>query len=89
MMFIKLTMLVAVIRLLIAIEQPMPCAGIYTAAYFFTVLFNPGPFWLKLLSTALAFGLSYLYFWLLDRCDSLSLWWFVTLIVGFGIMLRV
>ncbi len=74
-------MLVALIRLLIATDNPLLCAGIYTAVVAGgSLLGGAGPAE-AVLSSGLAFLTSGIYFWLLKRFDGSFLWW-VIMIAG-------
>ena len=79
-MFIKIIMLVGLIRLLIATHKPLLCAGLYTGVVFLFALLFGNPFVAVLFGTIIAFGLSLLYFWLLERFyDSGIIWWIIML----------
>ncbi|MBN1815734.1 MAG: hypothetical protein JW828_00145 [Sedimentisphaerales bacterium] len=84
MIIIRIVILVALIRLLTATEQPFLCAGLYAGVRcLFAVAIN-GPSWSILVFGAVAFLLASLYFWLLDRFDE-TFWWWIIMVVGFGI----
>jgi hypothetical protein len=81
-MFIKILLLAALIRLLIATDKPFLCAGIYAGvALLFGLVFG-GAFLPALISAAIAFALASIYFWLLDWLDSASVWWWVVALGG-------
>ena len=71
MILINIVILLALLKLLLASEKPLLCSGIYTVVCFvfglFSVLDGHAPFYGLLLYTAVRFGLSFLYFWLLCR----------------------
>jgi hypothetical protein len=87
-MFIKIIVLVALIRLLIATDSPLLCSGLYTFVGFalglLPVMGGQVSFLTLLLATVIRFGLSSLYFWLLYRIGGGILWWAV-LILGLAI----
>ena len=85
---IRIIVLAALIKLLIATDKPFLCAGIYTFVGFalglLSTMGGESPFFALLIVTVLRFGLSSLYFWLLDRFDSGPIWWII-LILGLAI----
>jgi len=82
-MFFKIIFLVALIRLLIMNEEPFLCSGIYAAMVFIFGLITGTPFVSVLIATAIAFALSSLYFWLLNRFEGF--FWWIIMLVGFFI----
>ena len=82
-MFFKIIFLVALIRLLLMTDQPFLCSGIYASLVLFFGLITGTPFLNMLIPVAIAFVLSSIYFWLLDRFEGF-LWWII-MIVGFFI----
>jgi hypothetical protein len=87
-MMIKVILLVALIRLLIATDKPLLCAGLYTfvgfALGFLVGIGGQASLFPLLIVTVIRFGLSSLYFWLLYRIGEGILWW-VVLILGLAI----
>lgn len=88
--FFNIIILVGLIRLLIATEKPFLCSGIYAVAYFFVGMYYGAPFlkWSGL--TLIAFILSSLYFWLLNRNDGFGFnFWliFIAGLIGFTFFL--
>ncbi len=87
-MIIKIIVLVALIRLLIATDKPLLCAGLYTFVGFalglLAVFGGQASILALVIATAICFGLSALYFWLLYRIGEGALWW-VVLIFGLAI----
>ncbi len=85
---IKIIVLVALIRLLIATDKPLLCAGLYTFVGFalglLAVIGGQAPILALLIVTLIRFGLSSLYFWLLYRIGE-GTWWWVVLILGLAI----
>ena len=82
MLFIKVIILVGLIRLLLVTEQPFLCSGIYAGLGFVLSLASGYPFPAVLLGTAISFALASLYFWLLNRFTEAGLIWWVILIGG-------
>jgi len=74
---IRILMLVGFIKLLLAVDSPLLCAGIYAAIGLVFRLAFGTPLWPALLLTALAFGLAWLYFWLLYRLRGSGWFWVV------------
>jgi hypothetical protein len=83
MFIFKLLFLVSLIRVLIMTDQPFWCSGIYASAVFIFGLMTGAPFLNVLIAAAIAFALTSLYFWLLNRFEGF-LWWIIML-VGFFI----
>ena len=80
-MIIKILVLVALIKLLIVMDKPIVCAGIYTGIRLIFALLSGKPLLAVLLVSAIAFGLSLLYFWLLSRFRDTGVFW-VVMILG-------
>lgn len=84
-MIIRIIVLVALIRLLIATDKPLLCSGLYTFVGFalglLAVMGGQAAFPALLIATVIRFALSSLYFWLLYRIGEGALWW-VVLILG-------
>lgn len=85
MLFVKVILLVGLAKLLIEMEQPLLCAGIYTLARV-----GYGALWGTPLVSLLVFGLILLaltsfYFWLLDKLEGADVLWFVVLLLGLPI----
>ena len=91
-MILKIIILVALIRLLIATNKPLLCAGMYTGvAVIFTLIsasYSEMTFVNFLVSfvvlSAVRFVLSAIYFILLDKIGQGFLWWLV-LVLGIAI----
>lgn len=79
---IKFIVLAALIRLLIASDQPFLCSGIYAAGAFFLGLAFGHQFVAVLIGTSISFLLASLYFWLLSRTDGAPTAWWVIAIAG-------
>ena len=84
-MILKIIFLVTLIRLLIMTDQPFLCSGIYAFLVLFFGLIMGNPFLNVLILTAIAFVLSSLYFWLLNRFEGF--FWWIIMIVGFFLVL--
>ena len=84
-MIIKIFMLVALIKLLMVMDKPMVCAGIYTGVRLLFALLFGNPFLPVLIGSVIVFGLSLLYFWLLSRFQDSGVFWIV-LILGLAIV---
>lgn len=77
--------LVALIRLLNITHSVGMCAGIYTALHFLTGLTFGEPFPALLLSTAIHFALSWVFFSLLEYySDNLRMWWLTFFVFVMG-----
>jgi hypothetical protein len=85
MIIFKILALVGLIRLLITVDKPLLCSGLCTL-----VCLVLGLVWTMgvqdrlllalLIQTAIAFGFSSLYFWLLYRIREGFLWWVVVIL---------
>ena len=84
MPLLKIIIIVALIRLLLATDRPFLCSGIYASIALFFGLVSGGNFFAVVLGTAISYGLASIYFWLLNRFDSGPLFWLI-LIVGIPI----
>ena len=83
---LKILLLASLIKYLLSEREPAMCAGIWAVGVaVFSIAFAQS-IWLVLLLAPLRFGLSYLYFWLLLKCDETLLYW-VVLIAGIPLML--
>ena len=83
-MFLKIILLVALVRLLVATDKPLLCSGIYTAVVLLFGLIAGAPILALLIGGIIAFALSSLYFWLLYRVGTGILFW-VILVGGLAI----
>ncbi len=86
MVLLKVVVLIALIKLLLALGKPIVCAGIYAGIRFVFMLLLGAPLLAALIGTAIVFGLALLYFWLLNRFRDGGLFWLV-LFVGLVIVL--
>jgi 4-amino-4-deoxy-L-arabinose transferase-like glycosyltransferase len=84
-MIIKGLILAALIRLLIATDKPFLCSGLYASMVFVLGLVGGSKFVIVVISAGIAFGLASLYFWLLDRVEAGTIWWWVIALVGLAI----
>lgn len=80
-MVIKIIVLVALLKLLIATDKPFLCSGIYTGIVFIFSLIVGAPIVEIIIFCAISFALASLYFWLLDRFRESAAYWGI-LIVG-------
>lgn len=74
---IKVIILVGLIRLLLATEKPVLCAGIYSAGVALLMLGFGIPFGLVYLRAAGAFLLAWLYFAGLNATTGTTLFWVI------------
>ena len=83
---VKIFVLAALIRLLLATDKPLVCAVIYAL-----VAFGLGLAFYDLDAAAMSGGISLVaataYFWLLDKFDEGALLWWVVAILGVPIVL--
>ena len=85
MIFIRPLVLIALIQILIQTGKPLLCSGIYAAVATLFGLFLGRGVGGAVVGGAIAFALSSLYFWLLDRFDGSFWWWIIAtggLVVG-------
>lgn len=73
---VKLIILVSLIRLLLATDSPLLCAGLYTVAGVVFGAVTGNPFLAILIAMLIRFALASLYFWLLYRIEGF-LWWII------------
>ncbi|MBQ4837147.1 MULTISPECIES: hypothetical protein [Pseudoalteromonas] len=83
-MIIKIILLLALLRVLAITEKPILCAGIYSSVVLVFGWMSGASFSYVLVGTLISFGLSFLYFWLLNRFNHGPLY-FVILVLGLGI----
>jgi hypothetical protein len=81
-MIIKFVLLAALVRILLITDNPLLCSGIYTAVVFILSLVGGAPLPAILIVCAIVFGVSFLYFYLLNRFDSGTVIWWVIAIAG-------
>ena len=81
MIFIRPLVLIALIQILIQTNKPFLCSGIYGAiATLFGLVLGHGLVG-AVVGGGIAFLLSSVYFWLLDRFDS-GFWWWIIAVGG-------
>jgi len=85
MLFVKIMMLAGLAKLLIDMEQPFLCAGLYTAARVGYTAILGVPFPTLLILTEIIFALTALYYWLLDKLEGADVIWFIVLALGLPI----
>ena len=81
MIFVRPLVLIALIQILIQTNKPFLCSGIYGAIAALFGLFMGSGFAGALIGGAIAFVLSSVYFWLLDRFDS-GFWFWIIAVGG-------
>ena len=82
-LLIKVFLLVAMIRLLVAIEKPLLCAGIYPACALPLNAMLRNDITEVALMAVITFAVAFVYFWILDRLGSSPiLWWALAVAVG-------
>lgn len=79
---IKVFVLAAMLRLLIATDKPWLCAGIYAGVVFILGAVFGDKIASVTLMAGLAFIAAYVYFWILDRVDTSSVWWWIVAVIG-------
>ena len=85
MLILKVALLVGLIRLLISTSKPLLCAGLYTTAIAIAAFMLQAPVQAVAISAGIAFIISFVYFWLLNRFHSGLLYW-LFLIIGMPII---
>ena len=83
-MFVKIILLVGLLKLLHVSNKPLLCSGIYTSFTLAFGILSGIPLVSVLIASFIAFVLSSLYFFLLDRFQESGIYW-VIMIVGLGI----
>ncbi len=81
-MIFKIIILAALIKVLLTSNNPLLCAGIYTAVVFFMGIISGSALMSLLIGCIIAFALSLLYYWLLDRFEDQGFIWWVILLGG-------
>jgi len=85
MALIKIPILVALLKLLLTSRKPFLCSGLYAfVVLWFNFLFV-SDFGTVLVRTLIAFGLSSVYFWVLNRLEGSGMIWWVVLTGGLSI----
>lgn len=87
-MIIKIIILVALVRLLIATNKPLLCSGIYAATGFIFALTAGAGFLGAVISAAIGFVLATIWFCLLNRFqdNSVAFWCIAVLGVLIGLV---
>jgi hypothetical protein len=83
--FVRPLILIALIKILIQTNKPFLCSGIYAGLATLFGLFMGSGLAGAVVGGGIAFVLSSLYFWLLDRFDGSILWWIIAvggLVIG-------
>ena len=81
-MFVRIAVLIGLIKLLVETENPFLCSGIYAGVGFVLRLAGGNPLFPVLLATSISFGLASLYFWLLHRFSGSGALWWLILVLG-------
>ncbi len=83
MLILKLLVIIGLIRLLSATQKPILCAGIYAGiVLLLNIAFHSSEFFAVVFGTAIAFSLSFIYFFLLCKFENRGLYWII-LVCGF------
>ena len=80
-MIVKILLLLGLLQLLRVTGKPIYCSGIYAGLILIFGLLVGNPFLTVLLSTAIGFALSTIYFYLLHMFSESGFYWLI-LIVG-------
>ncbi len=78
----RILILLGLVALLKKTNNAGLCAGIYAAVVFIFGLIVGGNFIGALIAAIISGGLSFLYFWLLQKTEETFVWWII-LVVGF------
>jgi len=79
---IKIVLLIGLVKLLEATDKPLVCATVYTVAVgFLGIALSYGNLNLGAvaISLGIAFILSFIYFWLLQKTEGSIFWWIIML----------
>ena len=79
---IKVFVLAAMIRLLIATDKPLLCAGIYAGCAFALGAVFGEEITRVAMMAGLAFVAAFMYFSILNRLDTSSIIWWVVAVIG-------
>lgn len=82
MLILKIFMLIALIKILLATDKPFLCAGLYTGVIFVLGLAFGNPIEVMLIAAVISFVLASVYFWLLSRFEDSGFVWWLILIAG-------
>lgn len=85
MLFVKIMLLAGLAKMLIDMEQPFLCAGLYTVARVGYAALLGAQLMPLLVIAVIIFALTALYFWLLDKLEGADVLWFVVLALGMPI----
>lgn len=77
MLIVKILLLVGLLKVLYETQQPLLCAGIYSAVGFAFGLVFGVPLMLAAIVAVIGFALASLYFWLLTTFDDGVLHWVI------------
>lgn len=87
MLFVKVVMLAGLAKLLIDMEQPFLCAGLYTVARVGFAALMGAQLMPLLVFGVIILALTAFYFWLLDKLEGAGAIWFAVLVLGLPIAL--
>ena len=79
LIIVKVLILVALIKLLLATDKPGVCAGVYAGVGVLFGLMLGVPFNRVLLGGGIGFALALVYFWLLARTEGSGVFWLVAI----------
>jgi len=79
---IKVFVLAAMIRLLIATSKPLLCAGVYAGCAFVLDAVFGQNFTRAAMMAGLSFVIAAVYFWILERLEMGSFVWWVVAVIG-------
>ena len=85
MFILKILVLVAMIRLLLATNKPFLCSAIYAGFGLLFGFIGGLPLNDLVLATVVAFMISSIYFYLLDRFESAGLLWWLKMVAGLAL----
>lgn len=74
---INVLLLLALVRLLKSLHNPIIPALIYGIATFIYSFLAGGELAMVMVASLLAFGAALIYFWLLERFNDTLIWWFI------------
>ena len=81
--FIKIIILIGLIKLLYETKKPFLCSAIYAICQIFILSLLPeSEFSLILISSVFSFFLASIYFWLLNKFEEADLIYWIVLIIG-------
>ena len=82
MFFFNAFIIAALVRILVETDSPLLCAALYALSSTVITLAFSGFVLALLVRIAVAFGLSFVYFWVLNRLATASPAWWLVLVAG-------